>query len=170
MPRGLTAKNDIRPAHREKISSPPTRLDLDKSWHLLGMLYWIVGLDRSAFSLFAAALNKNVEVTTYQTVDQLFQVEGMDNDPVWTRMIQGIEPGLNQQFVDHLESYEFRRPKGMCSVKAVKIDLADPFTADEQVEATVWLPRRPGRESLVQTSHHGRLLTSRPLVKFINAP
>lgn len=131
------------------------------------MVYWIVGLDRSAFELFASSANIDVQVTTHQTGSPLFQVDGMANDPMWPCMVQGIDPTLHMLFVDHLRSYEFRRPQGTCSVVPVGIYIADPF-ADGLVKTpvTLWLPAREGRRAeLINRSG-----LNRPHIRFVDAP
>lgn len=133
------------------------------------MVYSVVGLDRSAFDLFGASLNRNVEVTTYQSGSPMFQMDvgGPVLDPVWLRTIQGIDLTLHGQFVDHLSSYEFRRPQGSCRVEALMLRVADPFAEDRVgVPVTLWLPFRAGRRA--EIIPRGATL-NRPIVRFVDA-
>lgn len=168
-PKGFVDKKDVQPASREQVEPSPTYLGSDYAWHVLGMAYWVVGLDRSAFDLFATALNKSVPVKTYRAESPIFTVQGTDGDPVWSRIVQGIDHTLNPLFVEHLESYEFRRPQGVCSVRAETMRVADPFAAEKRgVTVTIWLPYKPGRAA--QIIRPAGLTLETPVIGFVDAP
>jgi hypothetical protein len=129
-------------------------------------VYWVVGLDRSAFGLFDSATNTATDVVTYETQAPLFYVKGGDKASIWQSIIQGIPAESNQRFIDHLESYEFRRPQGDCHVVAQQLRMADPFDG-QAMNIVLWLPVRTGRRAMVETPPG---LTLRPpVIGFVDA-
>ncbi len=135
VPRGHQDLSDLRPAKREELSPSPKRLDPEKRWFFPALAYCMVGLDRSLFALFESQLCAEVRVTTYKTPSPVSLLTNVDvSDQPWFHLVQGIDRGMGQAFVDFIETFRFRGKDEEWSLGSRLTRIADPFAeGDERV-------------------------------------
>ena len=140
------------PVVKESYSPAPPRLSPDRAWVFGCLAYCLVGLDRSLFSLYGWARGKDLLVTSYLADTPILRFEGVDvTANQWFHTIQGIDLDEVTQFVQYIETYQFRNQHTGkdWGLRAVDIRVADPFVKDRKVGVTVtaFLPyTRDGHE------------------------
>jgi len=132
-PSGHTKVDDLRCASDEEFLPTPTGLDPDYTWVFPGLLYVMVGLDRSIFELYGVDLNKTIEVKTYRAESPVANFNGANvTANQWFYVLQGIPVELGQDFLRYMHSYVFRdmQKSREWTVESRATRIRDPFASD----------------------------------------
>lgn len=146
VPRGHVDATETRAAHREDLTPAPSALSPDFVWFFPGLAYCMIGLDRSLFDLYTAAVNRTIQVRTHRADKPIFQFRGADvTANPWFATVQGVPPDVADDFIGFVSSFEFRNPRGpqptSWFVEPVKTRIADPFVATPTgADITILLP------------------------------
>lgn len=147
VPRDPQDVKDIPSTKAETIDTTPSRLDPEWAWFFPGLLYMVVGLDKSIFHLYSQWRKQEVAVKTYQSQELVAQFGDprVDANP-WLSLIQGVPVSEAQDLRGFIESFVFRRDKPQPAeymVSCRKTRVADPFVASSPrkgVDITFLLP------------------------------
>jgi hypothetical protein len=170
-PLGSTTLDELAGPHAEEVSPPPRALSPDLAWFLPGMLYCVVGLDRSVFHMFSWAAKRDVRVVTHVASSPLVDIPhaGSIEHP-WFATLQGVDPAVAGPLVDYVESYRFndQRRRLSWSVVATTLRIADPFSEEKRgVDVIALLPRchtRAGGRRIAPASEYNLQLERPRLV------
>lgn len=117
------------------------------TWYLPGLLYALVGLDRSVFEMYRAASGKSLRVRCHATQEPLMGLLGssLKSSNPWFYTIQGIPHGDAPGFEAYLASFVFRAPGGTWTASWGAGEVVDPFwSGNRWVPVRVALPRNQG--------------------------
>lgn len=131
VPYGHKDVSEVR--KRESLSPSPTRLPQDKAWFLPGLLYVIVGLDKSIFELYHFESGVDLQPVTYRADNTLFTFDGVDPGSIknpWFGTIQGIDMEYASDFVTFVSTALFKTKTDAWSINSVQSRLRDPFAAE----------------------------------------
>lgn len=140
-PHGRT-QNPIPSQYHEEIT-PCTGLSRDMAWFFPGLLYAIIGLDRSIFAMFAEARGISLRTESHRSSDVIIKFGDSDySGNPWCYTVQGIPKELESAFCGYVESFQFNRPNQVWSVTSKKTRIADPFVAPNRrgTDCTFLLP------------------------------
>ena len=166
VPRDPQEVSEVPSTASEQLLPSPNNLDRDWLWVAPGLLYTIVGLDKSIFQLFSHALNTGIPVRTYQSQEHVFKFGNpiVDANP-WFSIVQGIPLDKEAEFVGFVESFLFRRQtaKGVLefTVACRRSRIADPFRQSipkEGVDVILLLPQVVGGNEVIIRNPAGLLL------------
>lgn len=112
---------------------PLQSLDPDWVWIAPGLLYSLVGLDRSIFAMFFEARGSTAELKTARAQAPLFVHENASNsaDPR-VCLIQGIHKDLAAEFLAYVQSFEFHAGSKIWRINPTAVRIADPFVASSK--------------------------------------
>lgn len=147
VPRDFQNVADVASNKVEKVMPSPARLDPEWGWCFPGLLYLIVGLDKSLFHLYSQWSNVDVPVRTHQSPSHVavFNNQVVDSNP-WMSILQGVPISELQNIRDFIESFSFRRKEPMeieYGVETKKVRIADPFATTSPkvgVDVVFFLP------------------------------
>jgi hypothetical protein len=133
VPRDPQELKDVPTMKAESLDSPPPRLDPEWTWFFPGLLYMIVGLEKSVFQLYSQWKGQDTPVKTYQAGEHIakFNHPQVDVNP-WLSIVQGIPVADGKPFREFVESFLFRRAQPVVAeyvVQAKKVRVADPFAS-----------------------------------------
>lgn len=158
VPTGHDTTDDLKPVVKEEYLPVPSELDSQLSWFFPGLVYYMIGVDKSLFDLFVKATDRDVGVRSHLFDRQLLEIEGvrkLDNN--WIHTLQGIDPGLYHSFTEFVISHQFRDPIRNLEwvVEAKELRIADPCTSTMErkgVSVTFFLPEcvTSGRKVVVR--------------------
>lgn len=146
VPTGHDTTEDVKPVTKEEYTPAPSQLDSQLAWLFPGLVYCMVGVDKSLFDLFTKATDKPVEVQTHLFDRQLMEIEGMRKlSSNWMHTLQGIDPALHREFCEFVASHRFRDPHRNLEwvVSAQDLRIADPCLSELQRQGatvTFFLP------------------------------
>ncbi len=146
VPRGHTDAGQVKAAHREDLNPAPTSLAPEYTWIFPGLAYCMIGLDRSLFDLYAAAMGTAIPVRTHRADKTLFDFRGADvSGNPWFATIQGIPHSVAPDFLGFVSTFEFRNTSGPQAtswfVEPARTRIADPFVSKPLgVDVTILLP------------------------------
>lgn len=142
-PLGGDTLSELASPTRESIMPDPPYLDPELCWVMPGLLYCVMGLDKSVFHLFSWAMKRDVQVCTHLAPTALIDlVSSSSKGHPWLGTVQGVSPELSGRLVDYIESFRFNDPRGnaWCAC-AHQMRIRDPFSAqDTGVSVVLFLP------------------------------
>jgi hypothetical protein len=124
-----TSVDDVKEFYKESYLPKPQRLNTDFVWIFPGLLYSLVGLDKSIFELLHKDLDVNLNPQSIRSDGLIAEFEGIDTSRnQWFYTLQGIRKEDYILFKDYLESFKFRRAlvEWSCIIQPTK--RYDPFT------------------------------------------
>lgn len=125
-PHGKTV-NSVPSQYYEEVA-PCSQLDPEFAWFFPGLLYAVVGLDRSIFAMFSEAKGQPVTVRTHRSNDSIIRFgEAAYSGNPWCYTLQGIPKELASAFGGYVESFSFRKGNNEWGINCQLTRIADPF-------------------------------------------
>lgn len=115
---------------REEIAPPPKWLDQSMVWYFPGLVYSVVGLDKSLFELYMADTGVDLKPITHCADRPVVGFHGVDVRPnKWFYTVQGIEADYASDFDRFLMTLGLRKKANLWSIGLTRVPIPDPFMA-----------------------------------------
>lgn len=125
---------NVSRVNSEEYSPAPKQLDPEKSWIFPGLLYCMIGLDRSIFDLFSIEYNVTINISTHLSTKPVY----LYNDRCiqsnkWFYTVQGIDSKYESYFRAFCETFKFRNALAnittIWGVTTLNHRIVDPFAS-----------------------------------------